>query len=78
MESPKEHLKQFESFKSKLKFNGLFFLQDHIRTLILTKKENNFAGNIQFSHDSSDSCGVLIFIMLTQKMNSFVSLTNQL
>lgn len=39
MESPKELIKQFESFKSKLKFKGLFFLQDHIQTLISTKKE---------------------------------------
>ena len=39
MESPKELIKQFESFKSKLKFKGLFFLQDHIQTLISKKKE---------------------------------------
>lgn len=73
MDSPKKCSKQIESFKTKLKFNGLFLLQDHIQI----QKKNNFAGNMHFSHNLYESCGVLVFIMLTQKTNSFVFLTNR-
>ena len=61
MQSSKKRLKQFEYFKSKLKPNGLLFLQETHSTIACEKKwKDEFGGDLHFSHGSSNSCGVLI------------------
>ena len=61
LQSSKKRLKQFEYFKSKLKPNGLLFLQETHSTIACEKKwKDEFGGDLHFSHGSSNSCGVLI------------------
>ena len=61
MHSSKKRLEQFEYFKSKLKPSGLLFLQETHSTIDCEKKWNEeFGGDLHFSHGSSNSCGVLI------------------
>ena len=61
MQSSKKRLKQFEYFKSKLKPNGLLFLQETHSTIACEKKwKDEFGGDLHFSHGSSNSCEVLI------------------
>ena len=61
MQSSKKRLKQFEYFKSKLKPNGLLFLQETHLTIACAKKWKDKLGvELHFSHGSSNSFGVLI------------------
>ena len=61
MQSSKKCLKQSEYFKSKLKPNGLLFLQETHSTIAYEKKwKDEFGGGLHFSHSSSNSCRVLI------------------
>ena len=61
MQSSKKRLKQFEYFKSKLKPSGLLFLREtHSTTGCEKKWKDEFGGDLHFSHDPSNSCGVLI------------------
>ena len=61
MQSSKKRLNQFEYFKSKLKPNGLLFLQEMNSTIACEKKwKEEFGGDLHFYHGSSNSCGVLI------------------
>ena len=61
IQSSKKCLKQFEYFKSKLKPNGLLFLQETHSAIACEKKwKDKFGGDLHFSHGSSNSWGVLI------------------
>ena len=61
MHSSKKRLEQFEYFKSKLKPSGLLFLQETHSTIACEKKlTDEFGGDLNFSHGSSNSCRVLI------------------
>ena len=61
MQSSKKRLNQFECFKSKLKLNGLLFLQESHSTISCEKNwKDEFGGDLLFSHGSSNYCGVLI------------------
>ena len=59
--SNKKRLKLVEYLKNKFKSNGLLFLQE---THSISNDENgwadDFKGQVFFSHDTSNSCSVLI------------------
>ena len=58
LQSSKKRLKLIKYFKSKLNHNGFFFY----KKIIKNEKAwvNDFNGPVFFSHEASNSCGVLI------------------
>ena len=61
LQSSKKRLKLIKYFKSKLNHNGFLFLQKTHSTIKNEKAwVNDFNGPVFFSHEASNSCGVLI------------------
>ena len=60
LQSSKKRIKMFEYFKSKMVPHGILFLQETHSSIDNEKQWNDeFKGQIYFSHGKTNSCGVL-------------------
>ena len=59
--SSKKRIKMFEYLNQKISGNGIIFLQEtHSSEDNFSEWKDNFAGELFFSHGSTNSCGVII------------------
>ena len=57
----KKRLQMFEYFKTKIDLKGILFLQETHSSMEIEKKWNDeFNGQLFFSHGKTNSCGVVI------------------
>ena len=65
----KKRFKMFEYFRDKVSNNGIIFLQEtHSTEDAHNKWQDNFQGQIFFSHRTTNSCGVMIGFIKNKKI----------